>query len=230
MLGKVIATAPGTPSQVSDIETTARSYKVGRALAIVNLVIATALIAGLLIHVYPDVDAVFDVIGVCAKVSMIYFIVAFTARPLNDLLHMRWTGWLQNNRRYIGLSFAAWHLQHFTVFITLTVLMGASDFLESINDVALPAGTILGVIALMAATSTDRAQRWLGMPVWSAFHTVAAYLVWAWAVRVYLQRFPDYADRHDYVYLWLLVGALVIRWIAAAKRIGIALGKRMGRS
>jgi hypothetical protein len=108
---------------------------------------------------------------------------------------------------------------HWPILLTALALLGPAEFWEWFGDFAIPAGTILTVITLMAATSTDRAQRFLGMRLWSAFHTVGLYLAWAWSFRIYLQRIPEFADRHDYVYLWLLVGVLAFRWIMAVRRL-----------
>jgi DMSO/TMAO reductase YedYZ heme-binding membrane subunit len=220
----VVSTTIAEPSAAP-----ASKRRVGRALAVANLVVATGVIGTLLVRAGGDDEATAAAISVAAPVAIAYFVIAFVARPLNDLFDAGWTHWLKANRRYIGLSFAAWHLQHFPILGTLLVILGPHEFWAYFGDVILPAGTILLTITAMAATSTDGAQRWLGMRWWSALHTVGSYAVWAWAFQIYLNRIPDDADRHDYVYLWLLIGALVVRWIAAARRLGLAVGRRFGR-
>ena len=60
-----------------------------------------------------DVDTLLDgVLNVLTKIGIPFFILAILIRPLHQLLHTKWTAWLLANRRYVGLSFAAWHLQH----------------------------------------------------------------------------------------------------------------------
>jgi sulfoxide reductase heme-binding subunit YedZ len=150
---------------------------------------------------------------------MVYFMLAFVARPLHDVVDARATVWLVSNRRYLGLSFAAWHLLHWPILVCFYRILGPDEFWDDFYDILMPGIVILLVITFMAATSTDRAQRWLGMRTWSALHTIGAYTVWAWAFQIYLQRIPERADRHDYVYVWALVAVLAVRWIARVKRV-----------
>jgi len=150
--------------------------------------------------------------------GMLYVIAAFITRPLHELVHSSVTARLLANRRYLGLSFASWHLVHWPVITGFVLILGPEEFWANFGDFVIPAGTILLVITIMAATSNDRAQRFLGMRLWSAIHTLGLYAIWSWAFTIYLGRLPG-EELHNYVYLWLLIGALAFRWIMTARRV-----------
>jgi DMSO/TMAO reductase YedYZ heme-binding membrane subunit len=102
------------------------------------------------------------------------FLLVFTASAAHRLAPSAVTRWLMANRRYLGLSVAAshfWHLVAIVVFVQRYV----TTPLEPVTVVFGGAGFVF--LGLMAATSTDRAQRALGA-WWSRLHTTGVYVVW----------------------------------------------------
>lgn len=193
-----------------------RRAKTGPYLPIVSLALVAVIVAiTFAVHgVRPP--TIFELIGILTKVSVLVFILVFITRPLHALVQSSATAWLLANRRYLGLSFAAWHLVHWPLLTTLMVLVGPAKFWDMFQSIVIPAGTILLVITLMAATSNNRSRQFLGKPLWSAIHTIGIYAIWAWAFRIYMHKLK-HPNVHAYVYVYtgLLVAALLLRWFVA---------------
>jgi len=108
--------------------------------------------------------------------SAVPFLLVFTASSLHRLLRAAVTGWLMANRRYLGLSVAASHFWHLLAIIAFVRWYGSSgDPIPTVIVVFGSGGFVL--LGLMAATSTDAAQRGLGR-IWGWLHTFGAYVLW----------------------------------------------------
>ncbi|MDB4955138.1 MAG: putative sulfite oxidase subunit YedZ [Myxococcales bacterium] len=195
-----------------------RKPKLGPLLPIGSLVAAILICAGIFIVDGFNIQTLLVALRSLTKVSVLVFILVFVTRPLHDLVRSSVTTWMLANRRYLGLSFAAWHLMHWPILGSLMALEGPALFWKYSKDFAIPAGCVLLVISLMAATSSNRAVRFLGKPLWSAIHTVGLYTIWVWFFRVYWLRLPKH-EIHGYVNLGLLAAALTFRWAIGARRI-----------
>src|SRR5690349_1415459 len=89
--------------------------KAGPLLALANLVIATACGAIVIARDGYNEEALAACLRLLTPIGFLYFFAAFIARPLHDFVSNRATSWLLANRRYLGLSFAAWHLLHWPI-------------------------------------------------------------------------------------------------------------------
>src|SRR5262249_2426404 len=153
------------------------------------------------------------VLRTCTKIGFVYFLAAFAARPLDDYLHHPATRWLVANRRYLGLSFAAWHLQHLWILPAIA-WFDAPDAIWARRAENPPAGyVVLFAIVVMTATSFDGAQRVLGR-AWPIVHTVGAYLIWIYFMRTYVERWYHRREVYVTIYIALAVLALALRWAA----------------
>ena len=65
------------------------------------------------------VDQVRGVIRITARTSVALFLLAFTASSLWQLWPNAWTRWQRQNRRYLGVSFAASHGIHLAALVAL---------------------------------------------------------------------------------------------------------------
>ena len=109
---------------------------------------------------------------------------------------------------------------HWPILISVCALMGATEFWHAFREILLPSGSMLVLITVMAATSTNRAVRFLGKPLWSAIHTIGVYVIWSQIFSIYVGRLLDpVVPLHQYIYLALLVATLLFRWIMTAKRL-----------
>ena len=112
-----------------------------------------------------------------AASSLALFVAIFAASSLHRLVRRPATAWLVRNRRWVGLSMAASHTLHLAAITTLATRWPASG--AAIPATTRAAGT-LGYLALAAlvATSSDAAQRRLGLARWRALHRTACWLLW----------------------------------------------------
>jgi sulfoxide reductase heme-binding subunit YedZ len=137
-----------------------------------------------------------------ARTSVTLFLGAFLA----STLRRRWPGaattWLLANRRYVGLAFATSHLLHL-----LAILALRDTFPETFAGVPwvtiVVGGGGFAVVAVMAATSSDAAVRWLGPRRWTRLHRFGLYYLWVVFTITYL--------RASLPMTVLLIGALALR-------------------
>lgn len=112
-----------------------------------------------------------------ARWAACWFLLAFTARALFEMIGSPWPGVL-HQRRYIGLGFASIHTIHAGLFVWLIATTDVSRPLA----VWIGGGTGYLLMWAMAATSNDAAMRALGHN-WKRLHTLGIW--WIWAVFTY---------------------------------------------
>ena len=112
-----------------------------------------------------------------ARWAALWFLVAFTARPLFQMFGGVWAEVLRQ-RRYIGLGFAAVHTIHGIAFAALIAMTDVTRPLITY----LVGGTGYLLMWAMAATSTDAAMRAMGRN-WKRLHTLGIW--WLWFVFTY---------------------------------------------
>lgn len=143
------------------------------------------------------------VVRATARTSLALFLLVFVTSALRRRWPTAATRWLLTNRRYLGLSFAASHGLHLLALVAL----GASFPAIFAARVQLPTLLVGGlgfvVVAALAATSSDRAVRWLGARRWSRLHTAGIYYLWGVFTLTYGAR--------NVPCTLLLVAALVLR-------------------
>jgi len=191
--------------------------KLGPKIALASLVLSVGIATTMVLVDGYTIPTLIEELRVLTRVSFLVFMLVFVARPLHDLLHKSWTAWLVANRRYLGLSFAAWHLIHWPILGSMIAIQGWTTFYKYTHSYVVPAAAVLVVISIMAATSSNGAMRVLGKPVWSGIHTVGLYIIWFWMVRTYVLRLPRH-EIHGYVYLGIAFAGLAFRLAMAARR------------
>jgi DMSO/TMAO reductase YedYZ heme-binding membrane subunit len=143
-------------------------------LPLAYLVLVGGACAAIVSTLDPGPEEVRAVIRVTAFTSAVPFLLLFAASSAHRLWPSATTRWLMANRRYLGLSVAAshfWHLLGIIAFVRLYV----TEPLQTVTVVFGGAGFVF--LALMAATSTDAAQRALGR-WWDRLHKTGVYVVW----------------------------------------------------
>ena len=97
---------------------------------------------------------------------------------LQRLLPNQGTLWLLHNRRQVGLLFAWSQLLHLLALVALGQWY-PEPFLVHLSAVTLTGGGLAYFFTFaMAATSNDRAVRWLGPARWRRFHQVGSWWIW----------------------------------------------------
>ena len=158
-----------------------------------------------------------------ARTSLVLFGAAFAASSLRSLWRRPATGWLLRQRRYLGLSFAFSHALHLLAIIGLSLVLG--DAFEAGLVTVIFGGGAYVMIALMAATSSDRAYAWLGKRRWHRLHLVGVYWIWiifansytARAVMAIARGSESLAYVPVAILLWALLGVRVAVWLRARR-------------
>lgn len=150
-----------------------------------------------------------------ARSSVILFVLAFTASSLYGLFKARWTGYLRQNRRYIGVSFA---LSHFVHLIFLMLLMGyfPEDSLAKLHIIEIILASLAYVfILLMSITSFEPPRRWIGEKTWHWLHSIGMYLVWLIFLETYSK--AAWQSGHYLPLVVLLLAAMGVRIASSIK-------------
>lgn len=157
----------------------------------------------------PTYDAPLDAYGyglrVTARISFTFFMLAYLARPLQDLFGAG--GWLLRHRRYLGLAAAFAHTVHFAYIVLHTSASG-----KGVDPVTVLAGGGAFVLLwLMALTSNDLAVRALGR-WWKRLHRIGIHYVWA----IFVYTFAGAALFAPWYWLFVAIGGagLLMRVIA----------------
>jgi len=145
------------------------------------------------------------VLRATARTSLLLFLGVFLASALRGRWPNRATQWLLDNRRYLGVSFAASHTVHFAAILALARM--SARRLDPV--VLLLGGLAYLVILAMAATSFDAAVARIGPRPWKRLHTTGIFYVWT----VFLLTYAGNAgkDPKAAISAFLLLAALALR-------------------
>ena len=181
-------------------------------LPLAYLAAVAGLCAAIMSTVEPGPEEVRATIRATALTSGVPFLLVFTASPLHRLRPSAVTRWLMANRRYVGLCVAAshlWHLVAIVAFVRLYLL----EPLEPATLVFGGGGFVL--LGLMAATSTDAAQRALGV-WWDRLHKTGLYVVWLDFIFTYMGPVVAFLTKADSTWLSpfhvLMTLAFAVAW------------------
>jgi len=108
-----------------------------------------------------------------AYVSTSFFLLAYVARPLREVVGAEWTGALVRLRRRLGIAAALAHTVHFAAVVSLLRFTG-----EAVDPVTLVLGGLgFLVFWLLALTSNDASVRALGAN-WKRLHRFGVHYLW----------------------------------------------------
>ena len=161
-----------------------------------------------------------------ARTSLALFGTAFAASSLRRLWPTPATGWLLRERRYLGLSFAVSHALHALAIYALALVLGDAFEIDLVT--ILGGGGAYLMIALMAATSSDRAVARLGRRRWRMLHLVGGYWIWiifansytARAVMALARGSESLAYVPVAVFVWAVLGVRIAAALRARRRAG----------
>lgn len=116
-------------------------------------------------------------IGMNWRLAAPYFLLTFTASPLQRLYPARITRWLLVNRRYFGLAFAVGAFCQIAPIVTL-----ALRFRPSLADIHAESSQygedlIYLTLVLMSVTSFQVTTRYLSLRTWRRLHSTGIYLL-----------------------------------------------------
>ena len=135
--------------------------------------------------------AITDAIDATGRVSLILFSIAFTSSSVESFWPSSLSRWTLRNRRWIGLSFASSHFIHLGLIISMTVFFPDPFVREQSMAQWVFGGLAYGFVMLMALTSTDQAQHWMGMKNWKRLHFVGSHWIWTLFLLTYVKHVKE---------------------------------------
>lgn len=210
----------------------------GQGAWIAGLTALNAALAGLvLLLAGGDAEGVRTALRFTARVSLIWFLLAYVAVPLDRLRPGGVGAALRRHRRVFGVVFGLSMAMHVGFLLKLYDLYApqrpptvtTADFW-----IGIPGLTLVG---LMTLTSMGRLRRALGVRIWSRLHRVGLHAVWA----VFFLCLVDSAGRKESlqpalqygVFLAGLTGAAGLRlavWRAGSAPVSPAVRDASGPS
>lgn len=201
-----VAPAPPSPASADPGEL---RWIVGATL--VSLTVATSiLVAGA-----AGRDATRLALRATARVSFVYFILAFTAAPLARLRPGRASAWLLRRRRAFGVAFGASMTVHVFCILRLYAL-----YVPERPPMVTDADFLIGVpglvmVALLTLTSWIAIRRRMAPTHWRRLHRTGIYVVWT----IFFLCLVDSVGRKEtahpilgyYAFIAVLLGALALR-------------------
>jgi DMSO/TMAO reductase YedYZ heme-binding membrane subunit len=184
------------------------------------IVAATVLVAG-----DGSREATRLALRLTARLSFVYFMLAFLASPLARLRPGAFGRWLVRRRRAFGVAFGASMTIHVGCILRLYALY-APDRPPMVTDadffVGIP-GLVL--VALMTVTSAIAVRRRIPPRAWKRLHTVGLYAVWSIFVLCLVDSVSRKETEHPvvayYAFIAVLVAAMALRLTALRRdRVG----------
>ncbi len=142
-----------------------------------------------------------------ARISFCLFCSAFAASSIHKLLQTKWTNYLLNNRRYIGISFGLIHLIHLGFLILLQYSFHPVFDLAAKTSIAAGSTAYLFIV-LMLLTSFPKFSKYLTAFQWKMLHTIGGYWVWTIFMSSYLKR-----SMTEYIHIPLVVILLSVLFL-----------------
>lgn len=197
-----------------------RAIPTGPALFLLIAAALAAMAGGMILADGGGVEGVRLAIRATARTSLALFLLAFAASALFKLWPGNTTRWLLANRRWVGLGFAFSHFVHAgAIFLlhrwhpdTFALLVQPRTFITG--------GIAYLFIALLAATSFDRAVAALGPKAWKRLHSIGIWVIWLSFVFTNGKRIP--ASAAYAIPVAILFAALALRLWAARRSRRIA--------
>jgi len=125
--------------------------------------------------------------AITARWAFPWFIAAWSASSLAKLWPGGWRSALLRRRRAVGLAFAANHFVHLGFVVAAVSQFGETRPLF----VYLLGGGAYVMIAAMALTSNNAAQRWMGFKSWRLLHAVGGWWVLVIFANSYVNRLME---------------------------------------
>ena len=182
--------------------------------------VTLAILAGLALHVgvsgwsSTSVAAGIDATG---RSSLVLFSMAFVASSVQRLWPSSLSQWMLQNRRWIGLSFASSHGIHLALIFAMSLDFPDPFLSQQPLGKWLTGGVTYFLIVLMALTSTNAAQRWMGMKHWKRLHVIGSYGIWAEFALTYISHVKKGPVDFYAPFLLFTLVLLVIRWVGHSK-------------
>lgn len=160
-----------------------------------------------------DDESIKLALRVSGRVAFAVLLLAFVARPLQQLLKAPWTAKLLRNRRQVGVAFAGIHTAHLGL-----ILMRASHVPEFGNFVNAPGAFVYTVIYAMLITSFSGPARAIGPKAWKVLHKLGIFVLFGAFLDSQLPRSIEELELANGLLITMAAAALLIRIVAFLRR------------
>lgn len=191
----------------------AQYFEKWQITALVSLALLVGAIS-ILLCLGATEEAMRTYVRVSAQISVVLFLLAFSACSLQALFRRAWSGWLLRNRRYIGVSFALAHSTHFAALVLLAVFF-PHPFMDKLTAATVVGGLSAYVIILMMAiTSFEGPRRALGERGWKWLHLYGSWYLWVLFAYSYVPRaLKDGFYIPFAVLIFVVLGLRIVRFL-----------------
>jgi DMSO/TMAO reductase YedYZ heme-binding membrane subunit len=145
------------------------------------LLLATLAVSGMCIGLILSLPAgpvaAGAVIRWTARTSLVFFTLAYVARPLVALRPSPAAKWLLAERKWLGLSFAMSHAWHFAGIAWLAS-PDVGAFIRAQKPTTAVAAAVFVLLAAMAVTSFESVKRAMPKKLWKRLHWTGMQLAW----------------------------------------------------
>jgi len=112
-----------------------------------------------------------------ARTSLVFFALAYVARPLVQLRPTRTARGILARRKWLGLCFASSHLAHLFGIVAIAWPDPAA-FVRALDPTILIAVVTYLLLFAMAVTSIEKVKRKLPRAAWKRLHRAGMHLAW----------------------------------------------------
>jgi len=153
-------------------------------------------------------DSISLALRISGRFAFLILIVAFAARPLQQLVKAPWTAKLLRNRRQLGVAFAGIHIAHFGL-----ILMRINHVPEfgAGSPFSLSGAFTYVVILAMLITSFSGPARAIGPKAWKVLHKLGIFFLVAAFLRTQLPSTMADLELANGLLIVLATAALIVR-------------------
>jgi DMSO/TMAO reductase YedYZ heme-binding membrane subunit len=190
---------------------------------IVGATLVNATLAGALLLLAGSDSAASELgLRTTARVSFVWFMLAFVASPLQQLRPSRLSAWLFSRRRAFGVIFGLSMSIHVGFILRLYALHAPArppmvtdaDFFIGIPGLVL--------VALLTITSVEALKQRLGPIAWQRLHTTGIWVVWVIFFLCLVDSVGRKSTAHPmlayYTFIAVLLAGMALRIFAARRR------------
>lgn len=145
-----------------------------------------------------------------ARLSFVWFMLAFVAAPLHRLRPSRLSAWLLRRRRALGVTFGLSMAVHVVCIQRLFMLYApepppmvtTADFVIGIPGLVL--------VGLLTLTSLESLKRRLRPAAWTRLHTTGIWVVWAIFFLCLVDSVGRKTTAHPFLAYYTFIGVLLL--------------------
>ena len=149
----------------------------GPRLLLLATLAVSGMCIGLILSLPAGPVAAGAVIRWTARTSLVFFTLAYVARPLVTLRPSPAAKWLLAERKWLGLSFAMSHAWHFAGIAWLAS-PDVGAFIRAQKPTTAVAAAVFVLLAAMTVTSIESVKRAMSKKLWKRLHWTGMQLAW----------------------------------------------------